>query len=54
MAKSPKDPKAISEAKDSIPRHLNASKTGANREFDILIFDEIIYCIAKGLTRSRN
>ena len=51
MAKSPKDPKAISSAKAAIKKSFERlAKAGANREFDILILDEIVYCIAKGLT----
>ena len=51
MAKSPKDPKAISTARTSILNTFQRlEKAGANREFDILILDEIVYCIAKGLT----
>jgi cob(I)alamin adenosyltransferase len=51
MEKSPKNPKAISSAKAAIKKSFEQlAKAGANREFDILIFDEIVYCIAKGLT----
>ena len=51
MAKSPKDPKAISSAKAAIKKAFELlANAGANREFDILILDEIVYCIAKGLT----
>jgi cob(I)alamin adenosyltransferase len=50
MAKSPKDPKAISEAQKSIHKAFERlTKAGANREFDVLILDEIVYCISKGL-----
>lgn len=51
MAKSPKDPKAISSAQTAIKKAFERlTKACANREFDVLILDEIIYCVAKGLT----
>ncbi len=50
MAKSPKDPKAISETKNSILKAFEwFTKAASNREFDVLILDEIVYCISKGL-----
>lgn len=50
MAKSPKDPKAISTAQTAIHEAIGQlAKAAAKREFDVLILDEIIYCIAKGL-----
>lgn len=50
MAKSPKDSKAISTARTAIRNAFHRfAKAGANREFDVLVLDEIIYCIAKGL-----
>jgi cob(I)alamin adenosyltransferase len=49
-AKSPKDPVAISAAKTAIHEAIEQlAKAGANREFDVLILDEIVYCISKGL-----
>jgi cob(I)alamin adenosyltransferase len=52
MAKSPKDPKAISTAQTAIHETLERlSKAAANREFDILILDEIVYCVSKGLAK---
>jgi cob(I)alamin adenosyltransferase len=52
MAKSPKDPKAISSAKAAIKKSFERlTKAGANREFDVLILDEIVYCISKGLAK---
>jgi cob(I)alamin adenosyltransferase len=49
-AKSPKDPKAISSAKATIKKSFERlAKAGANREFDVLILDEIVYCVSKGL-----
>jgi cob(I)alamin adenosyltransferase len=50
MAKSHKDPKSISSAKTAIKKAFELlAKAGANRKFDILVLDEIVYCIAKGL-----
>jgi len=50
MAKSPKDPNAISSAKAAIKKSFERlAKAGANREFDVLILDEIVYCVSKGL-----
>jgi cob(I)alamin adenosyltransferase len=50
MAKSPKDPQAISEARTNIKKAFeHLAKSAMNREFDILILDEIIYCASKGL-----
>jgi cob(I)alamin adenosyltransferase len=50
MAKSPKDPKAISAAQMAIHESLeHLTKSAMNRKFDVLILDEIIYCISKGL-----
>ncbi len=51
MAKSPKDPKAISAAQTAIHESLeNITKSAMNRKFDVLILDEIAYCVSKGLT----
>ena len=51
MAKSPKDPKAISAAQTAIHESLERlTKSAMNREFDVLILDEIIYCVSIGLT----
>jgi cob(I)alamin adenosyltransferase len=50
MAKSPKDPKAISTAQTAIHEKLEQlSIAAAKREFDALILDEIVYCVSKGL-----
>ena len=50
MAKSPKDPRAISAAQTAIHESLeHLTKSAMNREFDVLILDEIVYCISKGL-----
>jgi cob(I)alamin adenosyltransferase len=52
MAKSPKDPKEISKAKTNIKKTFEHITTSAmNREFDILILDEIAYCVSKGLAK---
>ncbi len=51
MGKSLKDPKAISTAQTAIHESLeHLTKSAMNREFDVLILDEIIYCVSKGLT----
>ena len=51
MGKSPKDPKAISAAQTAIHGVLEKlAKSAAKREFDVLILDEIVYCVSKGLT----
>jgi cob(I)alamin adenosyltransferase len=50
MAKSPKDPKAISTAQTAIHESLERlTKSAMNREFDVLILDEIVYCVSKAL-----
>ncbi len=50
MAKSPKDPRAISAAQTAIYNAIERlAKSAMNREFDVLILDEIVYCISKGL-----
>jgi cob(I)alamin adenosyltransferase len=52
MAKSPKDPRAISIAQTAIRESLeHLTKSAMNREFDVLILDEIAYCVSKGLTK---
>lgn len=51
MAKSPKDPKAIAVAQTAIHKSLERlTKSAMNREFDVLILDEIAYCVSKGLS----
>ena len=55
MAKSPKDPKAISAAQTAIHETLERlSKAVAKREFDVLILDEIVYCVSKGLAATQD
>jgi cob(I)alamin adenosyltransferase len=50
MAKSLNDPKAISKAKSAIHDALKMlAALAAQRQYDILILDEIIYCLSKGL-----
>jgi cob(I)alamin adenosyltransferase len=52
MAKSPKDPKAISTAQTAIHEAIEQlAKSAAKREFDVLILDEIVYCVSKGLAK---
>jgi cob(I)alamin adenosyltransferase len=52
MAKSPKDPKAIAAAQTVIHKALDRlSESAAKREYDILILDEIVYCVDKGLAK---
>jgi cob(I)alamin adenosyltransferase len=52
MAKSPKDPKAIKTAQDTIHIALNRlTESAAKRQYDILILDEIVYCHSKGLAK---
>jgi len=51
-AKSPKDPKAISAAQTAIHDAIERlAKLAAKHEFDILILDEIAYCVSKGLAK---
>ena len=52
MAKSLKDPKAIETAKTAIHEVLERlTETAEKRFYDILILDEIIYCISQGLAK---
>jgi cob(I)alamin adenosyltransferase len=51
-AKSPNDPKAIKTAQDTIHKTLERlSESAAKRQFDVLILDEIVYCLSKGLAK---
>jgi cob(I)alamin adenosyltransferase len=51
-AKSPKDPKAVETAQTAIHEALQRlANTAAKREFDVLILDEIVYCLSKGLAK---
>jgi cob(I)alamin adenosyltransferase len=50
MGKSPKDTKAISTAQTAIHEAIERlAESAAKREFDVLILDEIVYCVSKGL-----
>ena len=52
MAKSPHDPKAVSKAKSAIHDTLEMlAESAAKRAFDVLILDEIVYCLSKGLAK---
>jgi cob(I)alamin adenosyltransferase len=52
MAKSPKAPKAVAAAQAAIHEALERlAETGAKRFYDVLILDEIIYCLSKGLAK---
>ncbi len=52
MAKSPKDPKAVEEAKAAIEVALKwLGETAAKRFYDVLILDEIVYCVGQGLAK---
>jgi len=51
-AKSPKDPKAIEAAQTAIHEALDRlTETAAKRFYDVLILDEIVYCLSKGLAK---
>ena len=50
MAKSPNDPKAIAAAQAAIHDALERlAETAAKRFYDVIILDEIVYCVAKSL-----
>jgi cob(I)alamin adenosyltransferase len=52
MAKSPKDPKAKATAQTTIHKALDRlTESAAKRLFDVLILDEIVYCLSKGLAK---
>jgi cob(I)alamin adenosyltransferase len=52
MAKSPNDPKAVAAAKAAIHEALDRlAETAAKRFYDVLILDEIVYCLSKGLAK---
>jgi cob(I)alamin adenosyltransferase len=52
MTKSPNDPKATAEAQTAIHKALeDITESAAKREYDILILDEIVYCLSKGLAK---
>jgi len=51
-AKSPNDPKAVAAAQIAIHDVLERlAETAAKRFYDVLILDEIVYCLSKGLAK---
>jgi cob(I)alamin adenosyltransferase len=52
MAKSPKAPKAVNAAQAAIHEALERlAETATKRFYDVLILDEIVYCLSKGLAK---
>jgi len=52
MAKSLKDQKAIAAARTAVHEALERlTETAAKRFYDVLILDEIVYCLSKGLAK---
>jgi len=52
MAKSFKDPKQVAQAQAAISEVLKRiAETAEKRFYDVLILDEIIYCLSKGLAK---
>jgi len=50
MAKSPHDPKAVSKVKSAIHDSLEIlTESAAKRLYDVLILDEIVYCLSEKL-----
>jgi cob(I)alamin adenosyltransferase len=50
ITKSPNDPKAVSTMKAAIHKAIERlSDSSAKHEYDVLILDEIVYCLSKGL-----
>jgi cob(I)alamin adenosyltransferase len=50
MAKSPHDPKAVSKVKSAIHESLEMlTKLAGRRAFDVLILDELVYCLSEKL-----
>lgn len=50
MEKSPKDQKAITRMKSAISEVLERlAETAEKRFYDVIILDEIVYCLSKGL-----
>lgn len=55
MAKSPHDLKAISKAKSAIHDTLEKlAVLASKRQYDVLVLDEIVYCLSKGLTELKD
>ena len=52
MAKSFEDPKQVAQAKAAISKALEKiAETGEKKFYDVLILDEIIFCLSKGLAK---
>ncbi len=52
MTKSFKDPKQIAKAQAAISEALKRiAETGEKRFYDVLILDEIVFCLSKGLAK---
>jgi cob(I)alamin adenosyltransferase len=52
MAKSFKDPRQVAQAQAAISEVLERiAETGEKRFYDVLILDEIVYCLSKGLAK---
>lgn len=52
MAKSPKNPKAVEAAQTAIHTALERlTETAEKRFYDVLILDEITYCLSQGLAK---
>ena len=52
IAKSFEDPKQVAEAKAAISQALERiAETGEKRFYDVLILDEIVFCLSKGLVK---
>lgn len=52
MSKSPKDEQAVARMKHAISETLERiAETAEKRLYDVLILDEIVYCLSKGLAR---
>ncbi|MFH1372064.1 MAG: cob(I)yrinic acid a,c-diamide adenosyltransferase [Planctomycetota bacterium] len=55
MAKSPKDPKAVETVRAAIHEVLERlTETAEKRFYDILILDEIVYCVSQGLANLKD
>lgn len=52
MAKSPHDPQAVAAMKTAIDNALEKlTQTAQKRFYDVLILDEIVFCLSKGLAK---
>ena len=52
MAKSFEDPKQVAEAKTAISEALERiAQTAEKRFYDLIILDELVFCLAKGLAK---